>query len=162
MHRLLTAALLLLVIRPMSASDVNTFDRRTLEAARALAGLDRADLPMALTSVAPVSASRGVEAWTSYDREGKGEQIFVYTGSDIFRCANWPLAMRQCLVRLASVLVHERWHFENGRDENDAYEAQIAFLVNNGAAIEHVKAVRLAQQRVAATAPRASAARQRR
>jgi hypothetical protein len=59
--------------------------------------------------------------------------------------------MRQCLLRLASAVVHEAWHLDNGRDEGEAYEAQIAFLMKNGAATEHVKAVRLARNRVLAT-----------
>ena len=52
--------------------------------------------------------------------------------SEMFRCASRPLGMRQCFVRLASALVHEAWHFEHGRSERDAYEAQIAFLLRNG------------------------------
>jgi hypothetical protein len=151
MRVLLTATILALALpRTAWTTDGNAFDRQTLDTARALAGLDRASLPIALTSVVPPSASRGVEAWTSYGADGNAERIFVYIGSDMFRCANWPLAMRQCLVRLASVLVHEAWHFERGRGEAEAYEAQIAFLVRNGAATEHVAAVRLAQQRVMA------------
>jgi hypothetical protein len=125
-------------------------DRETLDRALILAGLDRANLPITLATVAPESASRGIEAWTSSDTDGNGERIFVFTGSDMFRCASRPLGMRQCLVRLASVLVHEAWHFENGRNERDAYEVQIAFLLRNGAATEHVAAVRLAQNRVLA------------
>jgi hypothetical protein len=74
----------------------------------------------------------------------------------MFRCARWPLGMRQCRIRLASALVHEAWHFEHGRNEKEAYETQIAFLMRNGAATEHVKAVRLAQNRVLATARRAA------
>jgi hypothetical protein len=149
MRRMVTTVILMFaLVHAALASDGNALAQRTLEAARVLAGLDRANLPIALTSVAPASASRGVEAWTTYDVSGNAERIFVYTGSDIFRCASWPLAMRQCLVRLASVLVHEVWHFEHGRSEVYAYEAQIAFLLKSGAATEHVSAVRLAQQRV--------------
>ena len=72
------------------------------------------------------------------DAHGCGERIFVYTGSDMFRCASRPLSMRQCLLRLASAVVHEAWHLENGRDEEEAYEEQIAFLLRNGAGTEHV------------------------
>jgi hypothetical protein len=122
-----------------------------------LAGLDRANLPITLATVAPASASHGIEGWTSYDADGNGERIFVYTGSDMFRCARWPFRMRQCLVRLASALVHEAWHFENGRNEQSAYEVQIVFLLRNGAETEHVKAVRLAQNRVLAEERRATA-----
>jgi hypothetical protein len=131
-------------------------DRDTLDAALILAGLDRADLPITLVETAPPSASPGVEAWTSYDANGSAVRIFVYAGSDMFRCARWPLGMRQCRIRLASALVHEAWHFEHGRNEKEAYETQIAFLMRNGAATEQVKAVRLAQNRVLATARRAA------
>jgi len=132
------------------ASHDASSDQETLERVLILAGLDRANLPITLATAAPASASYGVEAWTSYDAHGCGERIFVYTGSDMFRCASRPLSMRQCLLRLASVVVHEAWHLENGRDEEEAYEVQISFLLRNGAATEHVKAVRLAQQRVLA------------
>jgi hypothetical protein len=152
MRRLIVTATVLVAALSRAAwsSDGNAFDRQTLDTARALAGLDRANLPMTLTSVLPASASPGAEAWTFYAADGNAERIFVYTGSDMFRCASWPLVMRQCVIRLASVLVHEAWHFERGRGEAEAYEAQIAFLMRNGAATEHVTAVRLAQQRVRA------------
>ena len=38
----------------------------------------------------------------------------------------------QCMLKLASVLVHEAWHFRNGRDEAGAYTAQITFLMHQG------------------------------
>jgi hypothetical protein len=122
-----------------------------------VAGLDRANLPITLATAPPASASHGIEAWTSYDADGTGERIFIYTGSDIFLCARWPLSLRQCRIRLASVLIHEAWHFEHGPNEAAAYEAQIAFLMRNGAAPEHVKAVRLARNRVLAEERRATA-----
>jgi hypothetical protein len=159
---LLRALLLALPLYVESGSQGHAVDRGTLEAVVVLAGLDRSDLPITLATVAPSSASHGVEAWTSYDADGHGERIFVYTGSDMFRCASWPLGMRQCRIRLASVLVHEAWHFEHGRSERGAYEAQIAFLMRNGAATEHVKAVCLARNRVLEAERRATeAARQR-
>ena len=136
--------------RPID-SEATAFDQRTLETVLVLAGLDRADLPVTLTSSVPAAASRGVEGWTSFGADGQAYRIFVYSGSDIFRCAGWPLAMYQCRVRLASVLVHEAWHFRHGRSEVDAYEAQIAFLMRNRASTEHITAVRLAQKRVAAS-----------
>lgn len=139
-------------------SDGNASDRETLQVALVLAGLNEADLPVTLASVTPAAVSRDAEAWTSYDPTGIGTRIFVYTGSDMFRCASRPLRMRQCVIRLASVLVHEAWHFEHGLNEEDAYEAQIAFLLRNGAATEHVAAVRLAQNRVLAAAGRTSGA----
>jgi hypothetical protein len=156
MRLLLTSLLLSLSIRAPWGSHDAASDRETLQRVLTLAGLDRATLPITLATVAPASASRGVEAWTSYDDEC-GDRIFVYTGSDMFRCASRPLAMRQCLLRLASAVVHEAWHLENGRDEKEAYEVQIAFLLRNGAATEHVKAVRLAQKRVLAAERHTSA-----
>ena len=150
MRHLLTPLMLPFLLLVAWASRGASSDQETLERVLTLAGLDRANLPITLATAAPASASSGVEAWTSFDAHGCGERIFVYTGSDMFRCASRPLSMRQCLLRLASVVVHEAWHLENGRDEEEAYEVQIAFLLRNGAATEHVKAVRLAQQRVLA------------
>ena len=149
MRLLLTSLLLSLSIHGPWASREAASNRETLQRVLILAGLDRANLPITLATVAPASASRGVEAWTSYDEEC-GDRIFVYTGSDMFRCASRPLAMRKCLLRLASAVVHEAWHLEHGREEEEAYEVQIAFLLRNGGATEHVAAVRLAQKRVRA------------
>jgi hypothetical protein len=133
-------------------------DRETLDRALILARFDRANLPITLATTTPASASSGVEAWASYDADGNAERIFVYTGSDMFLCASPPLSMRQCLLRLASAVVHEAWHFEHGPEEGEAYESQIVFLLRNGAETEHVKAVRLAQMRVLAAERRATAA----
>jgi len=157
-RRLLVAMLLAVPLHVPSVSNRSASDRETLATVLKLSGLDRANLPITLATVAPASASRGVEAWTTYDAGGCGERIYVYSGSDMFRCAGRPLGMRQCLLRLASAVVHEAWHFENGRNEGPAYEAQITFLLRNGAATEHVKAVRLAQSRVLAEERRATAA----
>jgi len=156
MRHLLAVSTLALALHSPWASHDDQVERETLKRVPVLAGLDRANLPITLVAVAPSSASHGIEAWTTFDAEEQGERIFLYIGSDMFRCANRPLGMRQCLVRLASVLVHEAWHFEHGRSERDAYEAQIAFLLRNGAATEHVNAVRLAQNRVLAKLRRAN------
>jgi hypothetical protein len=150
--------MLVLPLHVPGAWQRNAFDRETLETALVLAGLDRANLPITLATVAPAFASRGIEAWTTYDADGNGERIFVYTDSDMFRCASWPFGMRQCLISLASALVHEAWHFENAPNEGDAYEAQITFLLRNGAATEHVKAVCLARNRVLAAERRPTTA----
>ena len=158
MRRLLIVLLLTFPLHLPWVSNGTASDRETLETVLKLSGLDRANLPITLATVAPASASWGIEAWTTYDATGDGERIFVYTGSDMFRCASPPLGMRQCRIRLASVLVHEAWHFKNGKNEESAYEVQIAFLLRNGAATEHVMAVRLAQGRVVAAERRATAA----
>jgi hypothetical protein len=157
MRHLLTPVVVIFLLSVAWASRSATSNQETLQRALVLAGLNRSNLPITLATAAPASASPGVEAWTAYDSEC-GVRIFVYTGSDMFRCASPPLAMRQCLLRLASSVVHEAWHLEHGRGEEEAYEVQIAFLLKNGAAAEHVKAVRLAQGRVLAAERRAAAA----
>ena len=134
----------------------DAIERQTLQNILSLAALDKTHLPVALTSVLPPGASPTAEGWTVYGSDGRGERIFLYTGSDMFRCALWPRSMRQCLLRVASVLVHEDWHCRHGRSESGAYEAQIAFLLRRGAAIEHVKAVRMARDRVIASERRAT------
>jgi hypothetical protein len=107
--------------------------------AQELAALDRAfrlagpqlyaHLPFVLISVLPRTVSPRAEAWTVYDEHGKGDRVFVYTRSRTFRCASAPRSGQdQCLLRLASILVHEAWHLRHGPDEAEAYEAQLAFL----------------------------------
>ena len=105
-------------------------ERATLELALELAGpqLYR-HLPMVLIAALPETVSPGAEAWTVYDEHGTGDRIFVYTRSRTFRCASATRSDQdQCLLRLASIIVHEAWHFRHGRDEAEAYEAQLAFL----------------------------------
>jgi hypothetical protein len=150
MPHVIVLLVLALTLHSLWASQGAAFDRQTLDAAVRLAGLESANLPITLAAAPPASASRGIEAWTSYDAGGTGGRIFIYTGSDMFRCARWPFGMRQCRIRLASALVHEAWHFAYGQDEEEAYDAQIAFLMRSGAATEHVKAVHLARDRVVA------------
>jgi hypothetical protein len=101
-----------------------------LDRAVILAGLQFTRPPLVLTSTLPWTASAGAEAWTTCDADDHGDRIFVYTRSALFQCANqgdW-----QCMLKLASVLVHEAWHFRNGRDEAGAYTAQITFLMHQG------------------------------
>jgi hypothetical protein len=112
-----------------------------------LAGRSVAGLPIALASVLPDGASKGVEGWTIPRADGKGEQIFVYTGSEIFRCASKG-ENSQCVLRLASIIVHEAWHFRNGASEDGAYAAQIAFLMGNRGALEQIAGVRMARDRI--------------
>ena len=105
-------------------------ERAALDRALQLAGpqLYR-HLPIVLIAALPGTVSPGAEAWTVYDEHGKGDRIFVYTRSRTFRCASAPRwDQDQCLLRLASIIVHEAWHLRNGQDEAGAYEAQLAFL----------------------------------
>ena len=110
--------------------------------------------------------SPGAEAWTVYDEHGKGDRIFVYTRSRTFRCASVPRwDQYQCLLKLASVIVHEAWHLRNGPDEVGAYEAQLiflqlteasAFLQFNEAAAVNIREVRRARDRTLADKRNAS------
>jgi len=136
-------------------------ERQTLDAALVLTGYAIAKLPIELASVAPNGASQGVEGWTLYRADGQGERIVVYSESAIFRCASRPdtnTESHQCLLRLASVIVHEAWHFRNGRQETGAYTAQIQFLMANHASDAHIAAVQMARDRVLAAIRKAAKA----
>jgi len=130
-------------------------ERQTLEAAILLVGPGIVKLPIELTPSAPPGATPGVEGWTSFRADGQGERIFVYTGSPVFRCAEWTLqgpGSHECVLRLASVIVHEAWHFTNGREELGAYGAQMLFLMANHASNAQIASVQIARNRVAASA----------
>jgi hypothetical protein len=109
-----------------------------------------------LGSVPPDSASPGVEAWTVFREDGTGDRVAIYTESSVFICAsrNTPVHVNPyiCLLKLASIIVHEAWHFKNGPDESGAYEAQLLFLVTRGAGSsqEIAEGVRRARDRVKA------------
>jgi hypothetical protein len=113
--------------RPTSQADAE----KALAGAILLAGPSIAGLPIVLAAVPPDEASRGVEAWTLRTADGNGERIVVYSGSEVFRCASDRLDY-QCLLRLASAIIHEAWHYRYGLDEAGAYDAQIAFLTLHG------------------------------
>jgi hypothetical protein len=124
---------------------------RTLSQAIDLAGPRAAALPIALAARPYAAASSGVEAWTLYGEDGRPQQIFVYTESVAFRCANrQPKPDWQCRLKLASVIVHEAWHFNESRDEAGAYVAQLAFLIGNGASPQVTAGVRRSRDRAVA------------
>ena len=157
------APLLLLALAvpssPLTSDNPGPVERQTLEAALMLTGFAIAKLPIELVSVPPNGASPGVEGWTLYRADGQGERIFVYSGSAIFRCASQPdknTESHQCLLRLASVIVHEAWHFRHGRQETGAYSAQIQFLMANHASDAHIAAVQMARDRVLAAVRKAA------
>ena len=155
---------------PTSAQERAVFDK-----ALQLAGPQSyAHLRFVLVSELPRTASPGAEAWTVFYEDGTGDRVFVYTRSRTFRCASVPSRDQdQCLLKLASVLVHEAWHLRNGLDEVGAYEAQLIFLqmkeastflqLNEATAVT-IREVRRARDRVLAdrrkaTSPGASGAR---
>ena len=75
MWRVLMGVMLALPLPWWWASTENASDRETLQVALAMAGLDHAELPITLASVTPPSASRGIEAWTSYDAARVGRFV---------------------------------------------------------------------------------------
>lgn len=122
---------------------------RTLAGAILLAGPSVAGLPIVLAAVPPDVASRGVEAWTLHTPDGHGERIVVYSGSDVFRCASHPDRLDyQCLLKLASAIIHEAWHYRHGLEEEGAYDAQIAYLTTRGGSGYMIAGLRLARARV--------------
>jgi hypothetical protein len=158
--RALAPLLVVALVLPPSSRTMEGLDlveRRTLEAALRLAGPGLSALPIELASSAPDGASPGVEGWTISGADGQAERIVIYTRSGIFRCARWPHdgpLSHECLVRLASVIVHEAWHFRYGRLEAGAYGAQIIFLLANHASGAQIAAVQTARDRVAASTRR--------
>jgi hypothetical protein len=144
-----------------SADSTPAQERAVLEKALRLAGPQSyAQFSFVLTSELLPTVSRDAEAWTVYDEHGMGNRIFVYTRSRVFRCASVSHRDQgQCLLKVASIIVHEAWHLRNGPDEVGAYEAQIiflklneasAFLQSNEAAAMNIREVRLARDRVLA------------
>lgn len=132
------------------SADTTADERIALDRALMLAGLQTVHLPIGLTPE-PLAKSPAAEAWTIYGEDGKGTQILVYTGSRIFRCAAVPIRPNyQCVLRLASIIVHEAWHVKNGPDEAGAYQAQLSFLQFNDASGAETDAVRRARDFVLA------------
>jgi hypothetical protein len=124
---------------------------KTLERAILLAGPSVAGLPIVLAAVVPDEASRGIEAWILPGQEGNAARIVLYSESDVFRCANHPDRLDyQCLLKLASAIIHEAWHYRHGLDETGAYDEQIGFLTNRGGASYMIAGVRMARARVLA------------
>jgi hypothetical protein len=58
-------------------------------------------------------------------------RIYLVTSSDAFRRAqraNYRCGDLEAVRMLASVIVHEEWHVKHGRDEVEAYHAQLMTL----------------------------------
>ena len=122
--------------------------QRTLERAILLAGPGVARLPIVLAATPPDGASDGVEAWVTRGPDGQN-QIGVYRESAAFRCASGLILENyQCLLKVASAIVHEAWHYNHGAEETGAYDSQIAFLVLNGGSSAQVAGVRRARERI--------------
>jgi hypothetical protein len=131
------------VAQPRSFAFHLSVEQQTLDNALLLAGSGITSLPIELASLPPDHASRGIEAWTVFRDDGKAARIFVYTASRVFRCssARWD-SEHKCVLKLASILVHEAWHFRHGQSEAGAYNAQIAFLILHSGSREQIESVR--------------------
>jgi hypothetical protein len=139
----------LITALPGRAADDDGAGRKTLEAAIQLAGRHVVRFPITLVSVLPDGASPGIEAWAVREAAHDG-RVFVYTGSKVFLCARMLPGNHQCLVKLASIIVHEAWHLRFGPSEAGAYEEQIAFLLLNGGSGPRITEVRRARNHVLA------------
>jgi hypothetical protein len=109
-----------------------------------LLGWSRADTPhIELVTNKPREASVMAEAWVRFTETGHAVPIiYVWSSSEMFRDA--VSGNYQALVRLAGVLVHERWHVRHGRDHVGAYNAQLSTMQYLGADSMHMADVRKA------------------
>jgi hypothetical protein len=150
-HALAAAVVCLtLALCPQARAETSTpAERRTLDDALLLAGLTHR-LPIMLAPTTPEGSSLGVEAWIIADRDGP-RRIVVYTRSETFRCASALPRDHQCLLKLASVLVHEAWHLMHDASEAEAYAAQIAFLTLRGGSAPNIAGVLRAKAHVIAS-----------
>ena len=75
----------------------------------------------------PPDANAIAEAWVRFDDDGSAVPIiYVATDSEVYRAA--ATKDYQALVKLAGILVHERWHLRHGQDEVGANSAQLAAM----------------------------------
>lgn len=107
-------------------------------------------LPIVLTGIRPRYVSELAEAWTVRDPATGQGLVVIYTGSATFRCAMPPEQKRQCVIKLASILMHEAWHLKYGSDERHAYDAQLTFLELQGGSGQLISSVRRAKAGVLA------------
>jgi hypothetical protein len=84
-------------------------------------------------------APRGVSANADGFADHGARVIYLVASAPAFRLAEsaqkiYPgqCAERQALKMVASVIAHEAWHVQNGRDEKGAYEAQLGALNRMG------------------------------
>lgn len=83
--------------------------------------------PIELVDVPPAYASPQADAFV---RVGEA-RIYLVTSSDVFRRAQaskYRCGDLDAYRLLASVIIHEEWHVKHGRDEVEAYNAQLMTL----------------------------------
>jgi hypothetical protein len=118
--------------------------RPPIDEAIRLLGWSRADTPhIELFANKPREVSARAKAWVRFTDAGHAVPIiYVWTGSEMYRDA--ARGNYQARVRLAGVLVHERWHVRHGRDHVGAYNAQLSIMQYLGANSLHMAEVRKA------------------
>jgi hypothetical protein len=139
-----------LAVRPAAGADMRDIELQTLHAAILVAHLNDVHLPIVLAAAPGGDVESTAEAWTTRDGTGRPQRIVVSSSSDVFRCAMPDVDNHQCLLKLASILVHEEWHFRYGADEQHAYEAQLRFLRVRGASSYFISGVERARRYVMA------------
>ena len=139
-----------LAVQPAAGADTTEVGLPTLHAAVLMANLNRANLPIVLAAAPGRDVESAAEAWTTRDSTDRPEQIVVSSSSAVFRCAMPPVENHQCLLKLASILIHEEWHFRHGADERRAYDAQLTFLRMRGASSYFITGVQRARRYVMA------------
>jgi hypothetical protein len=82
--------------------------------------------PIVLLDTRPADVSATAEAFVRRDPD----TIYVLTSTLAFRAAQ--AGRRDALLKIASILVHEQWHIQNGPDEQGAYQAQLMALYAMG------------------------------
>jgi hypothetical protein len=84
--------------------------------------------PIALVEVRPSDVSTRTDGFVRMH----DDTIYLATYSPAFeraRRAEYKCGDLDALRRIASVLVHEEWHVQNGPDERGAYQAQLMALM---------------------------------
>ena len=97
-----------------------------------LSGRFPSPAPIELLDSRPRSISMTAEAFVHADT------IYLITSTPVFRlarAAREECGEKQAILKLASIIVHERWHLEHGFDERPAYEAQLTALSSLGAGV---------------------------
>ena len=101
--------------------------------------------PFETTAPSPRFGRQTVDGYS--DTVNKDPNIYITGNSDNYHKAQQ--GDKQALIRLASDIVHERAHLEHGKDEMQAYDAQLAILKALGADQKLIKSVQASRDFVA-------------